>query len=1242
MSESNELKQPSFLIKKELKKPAFLKEKESKKLNDNNNEFSKLKKNIIDHLKWLNNNGLSSKIKKLEDVFDTLNTKNISAIQQYFDLIKESNDNDLISIYIDNILSVNIKHKKESDDTHEDTWEQNKRLSEKVETSIDELLSISIDGWSSKEVIISDINSYIDDLDLDNNVKEILREKLISIVENHEKTKEIWFKSIDNYFNEIWNNLEKRSDWKYQITINEWDKSETVIFNNKEEAINVLVSMKSKAELKFQSYLDTWIEAIANFYINSTIWLWELFIEDEIWAFESLKTNFENSDWWYFVGSMIVIWVYVPLKTVMIGSLFVTAHSWVTESIYRRVKDPFVNNSEKMQMKDYLRISTAMPELDTPEWKDYIEVKQRSLIIQLLKEKLETDFEKWTKEYKNFHKEIKAIEWFKLNRSPTFYYLANKVTNDSSLWFKSNFGKGLFYNMHSTFLKWAKLYYPKVKFQKSIKFVKWLELGEYKYEPYQKIARNILDNLEEGNMDKLNNGLKLFYSNKAISLDRSNREELKINISEWDDKKILYDKIISYIKSKDVSWTKQKVLINKFKEYISVLWKNPKGVDSIYRDLYILLETDYVNKGDLNNIIKEEIKLLEKEKFSLTKNTEKIVDKISFWKIQSKLRKLYFLQNLVESWEWIWDKNEIKADIKIIKSWWKTSENYSSKLKNIDFSLEFWKMKDLWKEFFEETSEIKKILFKNSNIDNFINLKELDNSFKTDDLLNIQNHLDYILDNKLEVKAENNINYLLKKFTSGEVLFKNLDDFYIEIDKILKGDLPKSFILDELWKVKIDKLPNDSKIQLKELQELVKNNFDSWESFSVDKNELKTITNHLKNWNKINFDTFKSSFNIIDLKANLSKNKDLHLYDFKDSLSDSSNLNKIEDSIKSKYSSEISYLKVLKNIENIDFDIERELDLLSKNIFNNNYTLWQVKIILEKLFEWNQFKNIDLDKIIKDTESHNSKFNIEQILKGTLSLEFDKLNDISKKETIDFIKNNSTIDNSILPVNIKEKLKLDSQSWDIKAQKSSLQDKIKRIENVRDSTELKELRKELTKYLDDNKIDRNSDDFKILVEDFNKKLNEKFDSFETKTSDTPIKTEVQPKLSEKEILWNEQKRLNKILKPLEVELRIRGKVKEANTINMLYKGINDPDFLKDFLDKNLDISKKRFENYYLEWEKIRAVSTLQTQLNKFKNIDFDSLNISDFNSKIKDTFKVDSSFEIKSVDDMKKVVKNIF
>ena len=114
---------------------------------------------------------------------------------------------------------------------------------------------------------------------------------------------------------------------------------------------------------------------------------------------------------------------------------------------------------------------------------------------------------------------------------------------------------------------------------------------------------------------------------------------------------------------------------------------------------------------------------------------------------------------------------------------------------------------------------------------------------------------------------------------------------------------------------------------------------------------------------------------------------------------------------------------------------------------------------------------------------------------------------------------------------------------------------------------------------------------------------------------------------------------------LELQLISKGKFEEADEIyKILYEINQSPKKLKELLEENKDIFnlKEYYSTKYLDWENFKTTKELKILINKFKNINFNTITESDFKTKMTNIFNVEPDFSIKSFDDVKKIFKRIF
>lgn len=229
-----------------------------------------------------------------------------------------------------------------------------------------------------------------------------------------------------------------------------------------------------------------------------------------------------------------------------------------------------------------------------------------------------------------------------------------------------------------------------------------------------------------------------------------------------------------------------------------------------------------------------------------------------------------------------------------------------------------------------------------------------------------------------------------------------------------------------------------------------------------------------------------------ETKAELEKYQKLSNYDFREQLWKPKNLNEIEKALEERFKAELGYTTILDQISWENHDIRKELKLFAKSLNENDYTRWQAREILEKIFAWEV--NVNFEEVIKNTINHEAEFEKKIELKDRLNISFEELEPLKKKEILEFI-GNIWLNNDELPEKIKQELvkfrdelkngeKITTQKAEIESIRSRLDSEIWSIE------ELENQKKRFEEYITKQNINRNSEDFKSLIEEYNTKYNE--------------------------------------------------------------------------------------------------------------------------------------------------------
>lgn len=316
----------------------------------------------------------------------------------------------------------------------------------------------------------------------------------------------------------------------------------------------------------------------------------------------------------------------------------------------------------------------------------------------------------------------------------------------------------------------------------------------------------------------------------------------------------------------------------------------------------------------------------------------------------------------------------------------------------------------------------------------------------------------------------------------------------------------------------------------------------------------------LKKWelnSELNYTSEYTEENKNETKAELEKYQKLSNYDFREQLWKPKNLHEIEKALEEIFKTELGYINILDQISWENHDIRKELKLFAKSLNENDYTRWQAREILEKIFAWEA--NVNFEEVIKNTINHEAEFEKKKELKDRLNMSFEELEPSKKKEILEFI-GNIWLNNDELPEKIKQELKafrdalviwekIITQKAEIVSMSSHFDSEITSIED------LKNLKKRFDEYITKQNINRNSEDFKSLIEEYNIKYNEKFSELEIE------------EINKEELIEIEEKNKLKIEK-------LKTIIEE---INKEIKGLNDysiPENESDYEEARNELKRK--------------------------------------------------------------------
>ena len=812
-----------------------------------------------------------------------------------------------------------------------------------------ELKKIHFD-WkiTSSEQLDEKIQELSEEIMEGNIYKNLTEEEKLALVyelqqyaERYEKAqlwKEMALSGLEWYFEDLAKNIVEKN-WKAYIKIrrvNEnWQIEEvTIEFPSKQDAINHIAEMKKNAESVLQSFTQNILEGTWNAIWNSIKWTYstvygDLFLWSLSYFGRSLKDlftgDFEASELWHaflssillaFSSSVALYWGFVT------SVVLLWTPTALAESLSRRVYKDFILSSDKSSSRVYQdyynresQLASALANSSSPEFEDVNEFRERQSIIEKLKTLRDAEVP-WSKLFIEYNNTIKKLEKYKLNKTPTFYYLlAVKVLSDDKLEGSLSFLKTLLY-------RWGKApLYPKSTWRPwKGDFYKRNNWAVFNPVDTQDIRRKIISKLDN-KISNPNNGnsvkekLEKIYWKSIEIKQKSDGFSYEVKFTWSNDpiplKDLLNEKyylwIIDHIEKTLPSSTPEEIAIKNqrienVRKYFGKTLMYPKWESVLYFDLY-KLEQWYMTNDDSIRLIDNKIQNIT----WLRKYTSKVW---IFWRVWTEIHKLNYLKKLVED-------NKIllkESDIDDIAKWRKS------------------------------ISDLKKV--KDLNINNIIST--------------INNHITTEWE-KISKEMENlKKNYWLEFGVKPD----NAWDDWVEYKNIDK------FKETEFWKWltwQIDYILEETP-EREAKEDLLKifNDIENWRIFfDSESNFLKYINDNVRHIDKYT----QTPFEIDDFKKLFNGYKWYAINDFVKNLfpNDHSNKSDIEISkeITEKYKEEINLAKIYEELLKIQStnntnsnhkNINHELWEFIGTLKNNSYTNGQAIYVLEEILKGNWFQ----------------------------------------------------------------------------------------------------------------------------------------------------------------------------------------------------------------------------------------------------------------------------------------------
>jgi len=1068
---------------------------------------------VIDFFNKPENSSLRWFVPAIQALAETLDAKNLPEVNTQLSKLIKSNNHQQVLFYIGKLQEIQARY-------DEETWELIKtakgeesalsqfvkwtknvvgsaadKLKPRVITDEEfaQITWIDINGSQSVWELTDSIKKFGSRIskwelgkNLDNDQRQAILDQLSQIIKWKEDAEEIWHRQIENYFDWLAQNIRKR--WgKFVVTLEKW---ETKSFDSQTKAVDFVKELKSSAEFHFQSWLRTFME-------YTFIWAWNLLLAAE-WLVWSIPAKLKEW-WWEWLTLDIVSFdnvaaILLYLWSGAISLALISAHwaipIWVASSFWRRVvTDNLQKYNSDLQYTDYARGQvTSATEMSSKEAKDFMEMKQRQQIMDLLWADLETNYAQWSKKYNEYRKVIEKIDSYKLNRTPTFYYLAYKYWKLS--WTLERYR----FNIVSVALRGARFYHPDFARDENGKKTSKLPIWSYNYVSYENskaLASDTLTKLLD--VEAIREGVEIFYKNKTVDRVSKDKEPPKIEVTGDDTKTDKYTQVIDEINARNIPESEKKKLLKNFDDYVNKLVDFPKSPKVMARDLHILLNTDHGQKADFIRQLRTKINKV-KEDNGRVKN--------SLWKVGKwKLGRFNAFLSLVERWEWVWSKKEFDSEVKKIeaKSDYKVSPNYNARLWSVDFDQELQDIFDRGESAAKTHKVVLWEFYDNTRVWSWDSMpwKDFDSaaSHETELMKWIQDYIDFgIHDDALENFAKNEVKEMFDKIISWKIMIEDENRLFAEIDNMFKWYLPTYKLVARLSDIveankkhknidDVKKLYEEAKkwrlnMSPKDLLELEK---DLWSfDYTVDrsrwvpvseKSKMERLVKDTQGWR--NFD-YNKTFG----------------------LSENATTSDYLDKLKGNFSWELELLQVVDvvNDTNTKSWIIAELWEFSKALSKNRYSKWQADHILREIFAGKAFSTITLPMIWDAPDFYDGKSE----LSDKLDKDWNSLSDDKKLEKAKRIKSNPNIDESkITIIDIKRAITEIDWSWEraetLKRQKNQIKAYTEQLNSAEDFDEMRSIRDQFNNYISSstNKINTEDPEFKTLIEEFNESFTDK-------------------------------------------------------------------------------------------------------------------------------------------------------
>ena len=799
----------------------------------------------------------------------------------------------------------------------------------------DDIIKISINWSDTLENIKEKINKFrwkLDELDLSEEQKDDIINSLNKSYEDIKETKKDWYTEIKKYFDWLANNIQE-NNWEFIVNF-WWGHSKK--FNTKKEALEFIKEAKKLAEKNFESLFTRYaLEAI------SLIWEWE----KSLW---NIPNSLMVMAWDLFDSNN---WILTWLWTILLWTLSLAIYWWIwlihtaaLESTARRlILDPLKKFTWRWQLEDFSGKTVSAIDMGTQEGKDYMEFQQRQNIMEILRNDLEGY--SGNPEYSKRKKVLDKIESFKLNRSPTFFYLTYKYIA----------GKWIGESLFSFFFRWWYFY-------------------KFKYENSKELTDKIMKRLNYSSY--LTDGVRLFYNNAEVV-----REDGKLEVKLKNDgkKNSNFDNIINYVRSLNIPISKKNKIISDLEDFVNSIKTTPKSDSFIKKKIYFIINhNDYLSSEDIIRKIDSEISNIELQHTNIT---NRINAKI--WR--SELYRLYKFKELARNWSWLWNASDLDQAIKKIKDWKPIRENYSIKYWNVNFSGNFNSLIEKWESAAKETKN--GILLGGEK-----NLEEIKKNWP-ELTKNIYDYIKYwISDNEVERFANKEMDELIEKLSSSELIYLDENKLLNEVKLITEWKLPNYKIIEKLSNV----IKNETDVS--KIEEILKY-AEKWELILTEEN-LKEIVSDPSKFNN-NYKKEIEQSDIDDFKKSIEEYANWSLEDFKNSYLGN-------ETLREKYEKELKYIKILDVLDGSDrlTKVTEALNEFSEQLVKNSYSTGQWDWIIREIFAWNGFPNT----INTRKRPVNNEFYDWSDKKTEIRTTFRNLDDTQKAKVISKLKEQNLFD----------------------------------------------------------------------------------------------------------------------------------------------------------------------------------------------------------------------------------------